>query len=209
MTDAQRRSYELLFSRHSIPFEEKKLDFPLVFGNNNRTVVEIGFGMGIATAQIAEADQNTNCLGIEVHKPGVGKLLWEIERRNIGNIRIIEHDAVEVIEKMLSDASTDGFHIFFPDPWRKKRHHKRRLIQKPFTSTLAAKLKPGGYVYMVTDWAEYGDWALAELSSTPDLTNAYPPGFAEPQSWRPKTKFEEKGLLKNREIRELFFRKRG
>ncbi|MDR0557216.1 MAG: tRNA (guanosine(46)-N7)-methyltransferase TrmB [Treponema sp.] len=209
MTEAQRRSYELFFSRHSIPFEEKKLDFSLVFDNNNRTVVEIGFGMGIATAQIAEADRNINCLGIEVHKPGIGKLLWEIERRNIGNIRIIEHDAVEVIEKMLDDSSTDGFHIFFPDPWRKKRHHKRRLIQKPFTSTLAAKLKQGGYVYMVTDWAEYGEWALAELSSTPGLTNAYPSGFAEPQTWRPKTKFEEKGLLKNREIWELFFRKRG
>jgi tRNA (guanine-N7-)-methyltransferase len=209
MTGAQRRSYEMFFSRYSLPFEEKKLDFSRVFGNNNRTVVEIGFGMGIATAQIAEADRNSNYLGIEVHKPGIGKLLWEIERRNISNIRIIEHDAVEALEEMLGDGSTDGFHIFFPDPWRKKRHHKRRLIQKPFTSALAAKLKPGGYVYMVTDWAEYGDWALVELSSTPGLINAYPSGFAEPQTWRPKTKFEEKGLLKNREIRELLFRKEG
>lgn len=207
MTCAQRRSYETFFSRYTIPFEEKKLDFSLVFGNDNRAIVEIGFGMGIATARIAEAEGSSNYLGIEVHKPGIGKLLWEIERRNIGNIRVIEHDAVEAVEKMLGDSSTDGFHIFFPDPWPKKRHHKRRLIQKPFTSTLAAKLKPGGYVYMTTDWAEYGDWALAELSATPGLTNAYAPGFAEPQPWRPKTKFEEKGLLKNREIRELFFRK--
>jgi tRNA (guanine-N7-)-methyltransferase len=207
MTGAQRRSYEMFFSRYAIPFEKKKLDFSRVFGNNNRTVVEIGFGMGIATVQIAEADRNSNYLGIEVHKPGIGKLLWEIERRNISNIRIIEHDAVEAVEKMLDDASTDGFHLFFPDPWHKKRHHKRRLVQKPFTSTLAAKLKPDGYVYMVTDWAEYGDWALDELSSTPGLTNAYPSGFAEPQTWRPTTKFEEKGLLKNREIRELLFRK--
>jgi tRNA (guanine-N7-)-methyltransferase len=206
MTDAQRRSYEMLFSRYSIPFEEKKLDFSLVFGNNNRTVVEIGFGMGVATARIAEENPHVNYLGIEVHKPGIGRLLWEIERRKISNIRIIEHDAVEVLATMVPAASVDGFHIFFPDPWHKKRHHKRRLIQKPFTSELAAKLKPGGYVYMVTDWAEYGEWALAELSATPALINAYPSGFAEPQSWRPKTKFEEKGLLKNREIRELFFR---
>ncbi|MDR2194196.1 MAG: tRNA (guanosine(46)-N7)-methyltransferase TrmB [Treponema sp.] len=207
MTDAQRRSYETLLPQYSVPFEEKTLDFSRVFRNNNPTIIEIGFGMGIATAQIAEENPHINYLGIEVHKPGVGKLAGEIERRQLRNIRIIEHDAVEVVETMVNAGSVDGFHIFFPDPWRKKRHHKRRLIQKPFTSELAAKLKPDGYVYMVTDWAEYGDWALAELSATPALINAYPSGFAEPQPWRPRTKFEEKGLLQNREIRELFFKK--
>ncbi|MDR2792189.1 MAG: tRNA (guanosine(46)-N7)-methyltransferase TrmB [Treponema sp.] len=207
MTDAQRRSYERLFPYYSIPFEEKSLDFSLIFGSNNATIIEVGFGMGVATARIAEENPHINYLGVEVHRPGIGKLLWEIERRHLSNIRIIEHDAVEVLAAMVPAASVDGFHFFFPDPWHKKRHHKRRLIQKPFTSELAAKLKPGGYVYMVTDWAEYGEWALAELSATPALINAYPSGFAEPQSWRPKTKFEEKGLLQNREIRELFFRR--
>jgi tRNA (guanine-N7-)-methyltransferase len=207
MTNAQRKSYEALFPRFSIPFEEKNPEFSLIFGNDNPVIVEIGFGMGIATAQIAEANPRVNYIGIEVHTPGIGRLLWEIDHRNINNIRIIEYDAVEVLAKMLIDASVAGFHIFFPDPWHKKRHHKRRLIQKPFTDMLASKLTQGGYVYMVTDWAEYGDWALAELSSTRGLLNAYPAGFAEPQAWRPRTKFEQKGLLKDREIRELFFRK--
>jgi tRNA (guanine-N7-)-methyltransferase len=208
MTDAQRRAYETLFPRYSVSFEENIFDFFRIFGNNNPTTIEIGFGMGVATAMIAEKNPHINYLGIEVHRPGIGKLLWEIERRHLSNIRVIEHDAVEVVEAMVTAGSVDGFHIFFPDPWHKKRHHKRRLIQKPFTSELAAKLKPGGYVYMVTDWAEYGDWALAELSTTSALINAYPSGFAEPQSWRPQTKFEQKGLLKKREIRELFFKKR-
>jgi tRNA (guanine-N7-)-methyltransferase len=208
MTDAQRRSYETLFPRFSIPFdEEKKLDFPLIFGNDNPLTIEIGFGMGIATARIAEANPALNYIGIEVHTPGIGRLLWEIERGNLGNIRVIQRDAVEVLEKMVADQSVSAFHLFFPDPWQKKRHHKRRLIQKPFTDALAAKLKQNGYVYMVTDWAEYGDWALAEFSKVNGLTNAYA-GFAEPQLWRPKTKFEEKGLSQNRQIRELFFFKK-
>jgi tRNA (guanine-N7-)-methyltransferase len=187
------------------------VDFRALFGNDHPLVAEIGFGMGRATAEIAEEHPGINYLGIEVHPPGIGKLLWEIERRRLSNLRIIEGDAAEVLPELTADCSLSGFHIFFPDPWPKKRHHKRRLVTRPFTDLLQGKLLPGGYLYMVTDWAPYGDWALRELSATPGLTNPYggPPfaGFAPPLDWRPKTKFEEKGLAKNHEIRELFFRK--
>ncbi|MDR2028369.1 MAG: tRNA (guanosine(46)-N7)-methyltransferase TrmB [Treponema sp.] len=209
MSNAQRRSYETLMPRYGLPFSGEALDYRQVFGNDNPVTLEIGFGMGLATALMAEANPGRNYLGIEVHRPGIGRLLWEIENRGLGNIRIIEHDAVEVLEGMAAPAAAAAFHVFFPDPWPKKRHHKRRLITRPFTGLLAAALCPGGYVYVVTDWADYGDWALAELSATPGLENAYG-GFAPPQPWRPRTKFEDKGLLKNHEVRELYFiRKAG
>ncbi|AEF85206.1 tRNA (guanine-N(7)-)-methyltransferase [Treponema primitia ZAS-2] len=206
MSVAQRRSYETLGPDFSVPFAEGLLDFNSVFGSHNPVTLEIGFGMGIATAEIAEENPDKNYLGVEVHKPGIGRLLWEIEKRGLTNIRIIEYDAVEVLGKMIPPSSLAAFHIFFPDPWPKKRHHKRRLITRPFTETLVEKLLPGGYVYMVTDWAEYGEWALAELSGTPGLRNPYD-GFAPPQAWRPQTKFERKGLDKHHEVRELFFLK--
>jgi tRNA (guanine-N7-)-methyltransferase len=206
-TGAQRRSYEALAGQFVIPFAPFFLmppDFAAIFGNANPVTVEIGFGMGIATAVIAEANPGKNYLGIEVHRPGIGRLLWEIEKRSLANIRIIEHDAVEVMERMIPPAALEGIHIFFPDPWPKKRHHKRRLIQRPFTETLARCLRPGAYLYMVTDWEDYGEWALAALGATAGLVNPYD-GFAPPQSWRPRTKFEAKGLAKNHTVRELYF----
>jgi tRNA (guanine-N7-)-methyltransferase len=208
MSDAQRRSYELLSPRFVLPYAAARADLAAAFGRSAPLTVEIGFGMGVATAAIAAANPDRNYLGIEVHTPGVGKLLWEIDRRKLSNVRIVEHDAVEVLRDMLGDGSVDAFHIFFPDPWPKKRHHKRRLVTRPFTDLLARKLAPGGYVYMATDWAEYGDWALAELSATPDLANPYG-GFAPRQAWRPETKFERKGLDKAHEVRELYFVKDG
>lgn len=207
MSDAQRRSYETLAPGYCVPFSEDRLDFRTLFGNDRPVTVEIGFGMGVATAAIAEANPDMNYLGLEVHRPGIGRLLWEIENRSLSNIRIIEHDAVEVLERMVDDGAAAAFHIFFPDPWPKKRHHKRRLVKRPFTDLLARKLTPAGYLYMATDWTEYGDWALAELSATQDLENPYG-GFAPRQSWRPETKFERKGLDKAHEPRELYFVKR-
>ncbi len=206
MSDAQRRSYDTLKDTFCIPFSGNIISPETFFGNQHPLTVEIGFGMGIATALIAEANPEKNYLGLEVHRPGIGRLLWEIERRNITNIRIIEHDAVEVLEKMIAPSSVDAFHIFFPDPWPKKRHHKRRLIKRPFTGLLAQKLVPGGYIYFVSDWAEYGEWALEELSSVCELYNEYS-GFAPRQEWRPETKFEAKGIAKQHEVRELLFRK--
>jgi tRNA (guanine-N7-)-methyltransferase len=204
MSDAQRLAYETLAPRYVLPFAETPLDLPAAFGRHAPLCIEIGFGMGLATAAIAEANPGKDYLGIEVHRPGVGKLLWEIDRRGLSNLRIVEWDAVAVLEKMVADASVDAFHVFYPDPWPKKRHHKRRLIQRPFTDLLARKLVPGGYLYMSTDWAEYADWAIAELGATPGLANRYS-GFAPRQEWRPETKFERKGIAKEHGVYELIF----
>jgi tRNA (guanine-N7-)-methyltransferase len=214
MTAAQRRSYETLFSLYcpAAPREGaqgeagKTIDFEKTFGNKNAVIIEIGFGMGTATALMAEKNPETNYLGLEVYRLGIGRLLWEIEKRNLANIRIVEGDAAEILPERIGESSAAGFHIFFPDPWPKKRHHKRRLVKRPFTDLLASRLAPGGYIYMVTDWEDYGDWALAELAATPGLRNKYP-GFSPPQPWRPETKFERKGIEKQHRVRELFFEK--
>lgn len=203
-TTAQQKAYQTFSEKLIIPFTEEKIDFVSCFGNGNPVVLEIGFGMGITTAEIAQANPDKNYLGIEVHRPGIGRLLWEIEKRGLSNIRIIEYDAVQAVEKMIPCGSLDAIHIFFPDPWPKKRHHKRRLIQRPFTASLAACLKNSGYLYMVTDWEDYALFAMEELSGTEGLRNAYE-GFAPTQEWRPRTKFEVKGLAKEHAIFELFF----
>ncbi len=207
MSAAQKRLYE---SDHPclLRYNGEKLALSRIFPAKKTLTVEIGFGMGLATAQIAEEHPDINYLGLEVHKAGIGRLLWEIDSRALKNVRIIEADAVAVIENGLAPNSVDAFHIFFPDPWPKKRHHKRRLIQRPFTDLLASRLKPGAYLYFVTDWAEYGDWALTELEATRSLVNSYQ-AFAPRQAWRPQTKFEAKGLSSDRAIQELLFTKAG
>jgi tRNA (guanine-N7-)-methyltransferase len=205
-TVAQRRSYNCLSGKFIIPCENKLLDFAGIFGNNNPVIVEIGFGMGNATAVIAGENPGKNYIGLEIHKPGIGRLLWEIEQRPLLNVRIIECDAVLVFRNMIPENSLEGAHIFFPDPWPKKRHHKRRLIQRPFTDCIASKLKPGGYIYMVSDWLDYANWALFVLTNTEGMVNEHD-GFAAPQPWRPRTSFEKKGLDKKHEIKELFFRR--
>ncbi|MDR0455429.1 MAG: tRNA (guanosine(46)-N7)-methyltransferase TrmB [Treponema sp.] len=212
-TNAQRRSYDSLAERFIVPFENVTMNFTRIFGNNNPVTVEIGFGMGMATAIIAEENPSKNYVGIEVHKPGIGRLLWEVEQRSLSNIRVVEYDAVPVFERMIPLRSLEGIHLFFPDPWPKKRHHKRRLVKRPFTDALAAHIRPGGYLYMVTDWEDYADWALEELGATDGLVNSAlssmkaSNGFAPPQDWRPRTAFEKKGLAKNHQVRELFFYK--
>lgn len=206
MTDAQRKAYETLSPRWCIPFNEFPLNYIDVFDNLNPVTIEIGFGMGKATAIIAQNNPEKNYIGLEVHRPGVGRLLNEIEAKNLSNLYIIEHDAIEVLEKMIPDESVSAFHIFFPDPWPKKKHHKRRLVQRPRTEILAKKLASGGYLYMATDWEPYAEFALEELSLTSGLKNKYE-GYAPHQEWRPETKFENKGLQADRKICELFFEK--
>jgi tRNA (guanine-N7-)-methyltransferase len=206
LTNAQRRSYDALSKKFIIPCEDKTLDFSRVFGNGNPVIAEIGFGMGEATALIARENPEKNYIGLEIHKPGIGRILWEIERHSLSNVRIVEHDATEVFEKMIPANSLGGVHVFFPDPWPKKRHRKRRLIQRPFTDCIASRLQPGGYIYMVSDWPDYANWALAVLTNTKGLVNEYD-GFSVLQSWRPLTGFEKKGLDKKHEIKELFFRR--
>ena len=204
---AQKKSYES-GGNFIIPYSKNKADFSQYFGNNNPLTVEIGFGMGKATAEIAEANPGNNYVGIEVFKAGIGKLLWEIKERSLTNIRIIEHDAVEVIENMVNPSSIAAFHIFFPDPWPKKRHHKRRLIKKPFAESLVSKLIPGGYIYMVSDFENYAEDTLTIFSALPELVNPYGNTFAEGISWRPPTKFEKKGIEKNHPIKEIYFLKK-
>jgi tRNA (guanine-N7-)-methyltransferase len=206
-----------LLIKRVIPYKETPLDFaaepsPLagVEISGNRPVgpiVEIGFGTGDATVSIAERFPQNMYLGIEVFEAGVGKLLSEIEKRNIKNVCIIKYDAVPVVRYILPNNSIAGFHIFFPDPWPKKKHRKRRLLQRPFTNLLAQKLLPAGYIHFVTDWAEYAECALTELSATPSLCNRYM-DFAPPNmELRPITKFEKKAAKEGREIKELFFYK--
>ncbi len=207
MTDSEKRSYEELHQVWCIPFEHRTLNFTEIFGNTNPVTIEIGFGMGHATAQIAADNPDINYLGFEVHVPGVGRLLSDIKRRQLKNLFIVEYDALEILEAMIPDESISAFHVFFPDPWPKKKHHKRRLMQRPHTDLLASKLIPGGYLYFVTDWEEYADIALDELSQTAGLCNKYD-GFAPHQEWRPRTKFEQKGLDAGRKIYELMFSKK-
>lgn len=207
MTSAQEKAYNELSPSWCIPYEKKQLNFVDIFGNTNPIIVEIGFGMGDATVELAAKNPNINYLGIEVHRPGVGKVLSEIKRRELKNLFIIEHDALEVLENMIGDNSINGFHIFFPDPWPKKRHHKRRMIQRPRTNLMVQKLAPKGYLYFVTDWLEYAEFALEELTQTENLINKYD-GFAPAQPWRIQTKFERKGLAASRQITELLFEKK-
>jgi tRNA (guanine-N7-)-methyltransferase len=205
-TAAQKKAYDSLSEKFVIPYREENIDFAGIFNGAKNVTLEIGFGTGIATAEIAQSNPDKNYLGVEVHRPGIGRLLWEIEKRSLSNIRIIEYDAAQVCEKMIPRGSLDAAHLFFPDPWPKKRHRKRRLVQRPFTALLADCLKPDGYLYMVSDWEDYALHALEELSATASLKNAYE-GFAPPQNWRPVTKFERKALAKNHAVRELFFLK--
>lgn len=208
MTEAQKRDYQIHSARWCLPYQETILNLTDVFENTAPVTIEVGFGMGKATALIAQQNPDKNYLGIEVHRAGVGRLLGEIEKRSLTNIRIIEYDALEVLTGMIPDGSIAAFHVFFPDPWPKKRHHKRRLVIRPRTDLFASKLAPGGYFYMVTDWEPYGEEAYIELTATPGMESMYE-GFAPRQKWRPETRFEEKGLQASRDICELMFRKRA
>ncbi|MFA6646105.1 MAG: tRNA (guanosine(46)-N7)-methyltransferase TrmB [Sphaerochaetaceae bacterium] len=202
----QKEALELYSDKYVIPFGPEVLDFEQVFGNTNPVIIEIGFGMGHSTQRIASQMPLTNFLAIEVFINGFTKLLSNVGRNEIQNIRLIRFDAVEVLQTMISQSSVVGFHIFFPDPWPKKKHHKRRLIQKEFAQLLAEKLVAGGYIYCVTDWQEYADQMLEVFATIPTLYNPHN-GFSPPHSWRPTTNFEEKGLHKRHIINEIWVEK--
>jgi tRNA (guanine-N7-)-methyltransferase len=170
-------------------------------------VLEIGFGMGETTAQIAAAHPEIDYLGIEVHTPGVGSLLNRIDALGLHNVRVIQHDAVEVLEHMLPPGSLDGVHVFFPDPWPKKRHHKRRLIQRAFVALLASRMKPGAYVHVATDWEDYAQQILEVLSGEQALENTTH-GFAPRPERRPETKFERRGVALGHRVWDAVFRRR-
>lgn len=207
VTTGQARALAEHGARFILPFRHERLDFAAVFGREAPTVFEIGFGMGEATAQIAAALPDTNFIGCEVHDPGVGALVKRIHDQGLTNVRIVQHDAVEVLEHMIPPASLAGVHIFFPDPWHKKRHHKRRLIQPARVAQLASRLQPGGYIHCATDWQEYAQQMLEVLGEEPLLENTAP-GFAPKPHYRPLTKFENRGLKLGHGVWDLVFRKR-
>jgi tRNA (guanine-N7-)-methyltransferase len=205
MSTAQTRAYETLGPQYLIPFVQRSpLDYRAAFGRVAPVVLEIGFGMGETSAKIAEARPETDFIGIEVHTPGVGSLLKRIDELKLRNQRIIQHDAVEVLEHMIAVDSLDGLHIYFPDPWPKKRHHKRRLIQPTFVRELAKRLKPGGYLHLATDWQEYAVHMLEVLIVEPTLRNTTT-DYAPRPEWRPLTNFEKKGLAKGHGVWDLVF----
>ena len=205
-TTGQAKAFETLGPRFVLPYAPAPLDFAAAFGRDAPVVLEIGFGMGEATAHIAALLPETNFLCCEVHEPGVGALLKRIGERGLGNIRILAHDAVEVLDHMLPSASLDGVHIFFPDPWHKKKHNKRRLIQPPLVAQLARRLKPGGYLHCATDWEPYARQMLKVLSAEPTLTNTAS-DFAPKPHYRPLTKFENRGLKLGHGVWDLVFQR--
>lgn len=208
VSNAQQRYYDEGMPRWGIPYGHHLLDFAAVFGRRAPVILEIGCGMGETTAAIAAAHPGNDYLGIEVHTPGVGSLLKEIATRDLANLRVIQHDAVEVVRDMIPHASLAGIHIYFPDPWPKKRHHKRRLIQPPFVHELALRLVPGGYLHCATDWEDYAQQMLEVLSAEPLLENTAP-GFAPRPAWRPQTKFEMRGLKLGHGVWDVLFTRRA
>lgn len=206
-TDGQQRAYDELGPTYLLPYRAAPLDFAATFGREAPTVLEIGFGMGEATAHIAAVMPETNFLCCEVHEPGVGALLKRIGEQGLTNIRICAHDAVDVLDHMLPTCTLAGVHIFFPDPWHKKRHNKRRLIQSPLVAKLADRLKAGGYLHCATDWQPYAEQMLEVLSAEPTLRNSAE-AYAPKPHYRPLTKFENRGLKLGHGVWDLVFVKR-
>jgi tRNA (guanine-N7-)-methyltransferase len=204
---AQQRAYDQFLPVFGVPYRQGLIDLDAAFGRDAEKCLEIGFGMGETTAHIAAAHPDRDYLAIEVHTPGVGALLKMISDEGLRNIRILQHDAVEVLNSMIPDETFHGAHIFFPDPWPKKRHHKRRLIQTPFVSLLASKLKPGGYIHVATDWEEYAEQILAVLSSESTLQNTAADCAPRPD-YRPLTKFEARGLRLGHGVWDIVFQKK-
>ncbi len=204
MGPGQQRALQALAPHWVLPFAAAPLQPAAVYGRNAPVVMEIGFGMGTATAAIAEARPDTDFLGVEVHPPGVGALLQRIEERGLRNLRIVQHDAVEVLAQMIPPGLLAGVHIYFPDPWHKLRHHKRRLIQPAFVADLVTRIAPGGYLHCATDWEPYAQQMLAVLTAEPGLRNTAD-GFAPRPAWRPLTKFEQRGLDRGHGVWDLLF----
>ncbi len=204
MGPGQVRALQELAPGFVIPYQAAPVDLPTAFGRQAPVVLEIGFGMGAATAEIARQRPDTDFLGIEVHPPGVGALLQQIEAGGLTNLRIVQHDAVEVLQHMLAPSSLAGVHIYFPDPWPKKRHHKRRLVQPEFVSLLLSRMAVGAYLHCATDWQPYAEQMLQVLSAQTGLSNTAQ-AYAPRPPWRPLTKFENRGLNLGHGVWDLVF----
>lgn len=208
LTEGQKRALNELWPRFGIEQGDTVLDLQTLFGNQAPVIMEIGFGNGDATWQMASAHPEQNYLGVEVHRPGVGHLLLKIEEQNLGNIRIACADAVEFLQRRIAEASLDGVRIYFPDPWPKKRHHKRRIIQAAFVRLLASRMRTGAVLHLATDWAPYADFMLEEIAAVEGFVNLSDQGdFCDMPEWRPQTKYEKRGERLGHHVRDLLFRR--
>lgn len=208
MTKGQQEALDAYLSKWSVPYRPGKLDLAEAFGAPAPTILEIGFGMGETTEQIALTRPQDHFLGVEVFNAGVGAMLKRIEASGLSNVRLIQHDAVEVLRDMIGPETLAGVHIYFPDPWPKKRHHKRRLIQPPLIELLASRMAPGAYIHCATDWENYAHQMLDVLSAERTLSNTCE-GFAPRPAYRPLTKFENRGLRLGHGVWDLIFKKKG
>jgi tRNA (guanine-N7-)-methyltransferase len=209
LTEAQKRALAELMPRYGVPFRPERVDLREVFGRDAPRVLDIGFGDGEALLTAAANAPHADHLGVEVHEPGIGHLLLLLDRAGTTNVRVIARDAAEVVPLMLGDATFDVVNIYFPDPWPKKRHHKRRLVQPPFVAELVRILKPRGYLHVATDWADYAEHMRLVLDATPELEGLPAEAFAgDPLAVRPPTKFERRGLRLGHEVYDGYYRKR-
>ena len=208
-TAKQTRGLTEGFARHGIGYQAAPIDLAQAFGRTAPTVLEIGFGMGVTTAEMAGVQPEQNFIAVEVHPPGVGNLCNLLDEQSLTNVRVINHDAVEVLTHMIEPQSLAGLHIYFPDPWHKARHNKRRLIKPPLVALIASRLAVGGYLHLATDWVPYAEQMLEVLSAEPMLANTAhnDAGYAPRPAWRPETKFERRGLKLGHEVRDLLFRR--
>jgi len=207
VSNAQQRAWDTLFPRYGIAFSESALDARSVFGRSVSLIREIGSGMGETSVTIAKAHPENDYIAVEVHLPGVGSLLKSIDAEGLTNLRVIRHDAVDVLEKLIPDGSLAGLHVFFPDPWPKKRHNKRRIIQPPLVAVMTRKLAPGGYIHLATDWQAYAEHMLEVLRAEPMLENSAK-DYAPRPAYRPQTKFEARGLKLGHGVWDLVFHRK-
>ena len=204
ITEGQQEAWDRLWPVFGIEYSDQKINLAELFPDSKRVIMEIGFGMGEATAQIALSDPTTSYLAVEVHRPGIGKLLLRIEELELKNVRTIEGDAFEVFEQMILDSSLDGVHLFFPDPWPKARHFKRRIVNQEFIAAVAAKLKPGAFFHIATDWQPYAEWITEEFTKQTFFTG----GEVDRPDWRPLTRFEDQGINKEHPVADFRFIKK-
>ena len=204
ITEGQQEAWDRLWPIFGIEYSDQKINLAELFPDSKRVIMEIGFGMGEATAQIALSDPTTGFLAVEVHRPGIGKLLLRIEELELRNVRTIEGDAFEVFEQMILDSALDGVHLFFPDPWPKARHFKRRIVNQEFIAAVAVKLKPGAFFHIATDWQQYAEWITEEFTKQTFFTG----GEVQRPDWRPLTRFEDQGINKEHPVADFRFIKK-
>jgi tRNA (guanine-N7-)-methyltransferase len=209
LTNSQRKALEDHWDEFGLELNNGMLDFSEVFGRHADTIIEIGFGMGKSLAEMAEANPQNNYIGIEVHKPGVGALLKLIEEKNLTNVRVFNDDAIEILAQCIPHNSLAGLYLFFPDPWHKKRHHKSRIVQPEFASTIAKHLKVGGQFHMATDWENYAEHMMEVMSAATEYQNISGEGAYTPRpDYRPLTKFEQRGHRLGHGVWDLIFEKK-